>query len=150
MAPKLYWGKEINVWFDSGLCLHAAECLRALPDVFDVGRQPWVLPDAGDPWEVAQAVRRCPTGALQFAFTREYRPPEEGGIPTSIIAKSDGPLWVRGDFQVTTDDAVTHQTRIALCRCGQSGNAPFCDASGPCNGWRPPRRPTEGATGPAS
>jgi uncharacterized Fe-S cluster protein YjdI len=139
MTSKLYWGKSINVTFDASLCLHAAECLRGNPAVFDVHRKPWVLPDEGDPFEVAQIIERCPTGALQYSFTREYLPAEPGDAAPSVVAKSDGPLWLRGDLTLITDDGATRVTRIALCRCGATNQTPFCDASGPCTDWHPPR-----------
>jgi CDGSH-type Zn-finger protein len=43
-----------------------------------------------------------------------------------------GPMLVRGAHSVTTDDGRIHEVRrpvIALCRCGLSGRAPYCDGS---------------------
>jgi CDGSH-type Zn-finger protein len=43
-----------------------------------------------------------------------------------------GPMLVRGAGSVTTDDGRIHEVRrpvIALCRCGFSGRAPYCDGS---------------------
>jgi CDGSH-type Zn-finger protein len=43
-----------------------------------------------------------------------------------------GPMLVRGAASVTTDDGRVHEVRrpvIALCRCGFSGRAPYCDGS---------------------
>ncbi|MDR1293762.1 MAG: (4Fe-4S)-binding protein [Bifidobacteriaceae bacterium] len=139
MTAKLYWGTSINVTFDADLCLHAAECLRGAPAVFDIHRKPWVLPDRGDAFEVARVVERCPTGALKYSFVREYLPGETGETTAQVVAKSDGPVWLRGDFTLVTDDGATPQTRIALCRCASSANLPFCDGSGPCTEWRPSR-----------
>jgi CDGSH-type Zn-finger protein len=102
------------------------------------------MPDAGDPFEIARVVERCPTGALKYSFTHEYLPPEEGDTSTVVVAKSDGPLWLRGAITLVDDQGSTQETRLALCRCGTSDNPPFCDASGPCTAWKPPR-PGSGA-----
>ena len=42
---KRYEGEDIEVTYDSARCLHAAECVRGLPDVFDTSSRPWVSPD---------------------------------------------------------------------------------------------------------
>ncbi|MFW3463170.1 (4Fe-4S)-binding protein [Streptomyces sp. 058-1L] len=36
-------GEGITVSFDAHRCLHAAECVRGLPAVFEVGRKPRIL-----------------------------------------------------------------------------------------------------------
>lgn len=40
-----------------------------------------------------------------------------------------GPLWVRGGIAVVGADGRTYEVRnrVTLCRCGSSGNKPFCD-----------------------
>jgi uncharacterized Fe-S cluster protein YjdI len=40
MAPRTYRGERIEVSFDAELCIHAAECVRGLPKVFDRDRPP--------------------------------------------------------------------------------------------------------------
>jgi len=53
--------------------------------------------------------------------------------PDAVIrAYPDGPLLVRGDFQLLDEQgrAIDPQRgTIALCRCGRSGSKPFCDGS---------------------
>ena len=54
--------------------------------------------------------------------------------PTTIISICpDGPLLVRGDFELRDlagDTPVDAQRRVvALCRCGRSRIKPFCDGS---------------------
>ncbi|GAB4102937.1 (4Fe-4S)-binding protein [Micromonospora taraxaci] len=44
---KTYEGQKITVTFEARRCLHAAECVRGLPEVFDPGQRPWIRPDGG-------------------------------------------------------------------------------------------------------
>lgn len=52
-------------------------------------------------------------------------------MPTEITAYPDGPYLVRGDFELhTTDDGIVRRRKtIALCRCGRSRIAPYCDGT---------------------
>lgn len=52
--------------------------------------------------------------------------------PIVVTVCPNGPLLVRGDVTLLdADGAVIPRTRrtIALCRCGASARAPFCDGS---------------------
>jgi len=54
------------------------------------------------------------------------------GPRTRITPHRDGPLLVRGDFELTDQDGnVIDPGRevVALCRCGKSRIRPFCDGS---------------------
>lgn len=66
MSRKTYTGKDVNVSFDSELCIHAAECVKGLPAVFDVNKRPWISPDGATKEEVIEVVKRCPSGALEY------------------------------------------------------------------------------------
>ena len=46
-------------------------------------------------------------------------------------AGEHGPLWVRGGIPVMSADGKPYaiRNRVTLCRCGKSGNKPFCDGS---------------------
>lgn len=51
---------------------------------------------------------------------------------TSITPYPDGPLIVRGDFEIVDADGQTIPTTrdtVALCRCGVSSIKPFCDGT---------------------
>ena len=50
----------------------------------------------------------------------------------SITPRANGPLLVQGEFKIV--DAQGNEYSVdgdvaALCRCGQSGNKPFCDGT---------------------
>jgi uncharacterized Fe-S cluster protein YjdI len=80
---QVYETDQITVTFDPNICRHTGVCLRTLPAVFDVRRQRWVRPELASADEVEAAVRRCPSGALQFT-----RPPSSG-IVTPISNPTD-------------------------------------------------------------
>ena len=59
--------------------------------------------------------------------------------PVSVVACPDGPLLIRGDFQlVGADGDELPRTRrtVALCRCGASVLKPYCDGSHKLIGFR--------------
>ena len=39
---KTYWSDDLVVTYDATRCIHAAECVRGLPGVFDTGKRPWI------------------------------------------------------------------------------------------------------------
>jgi uncharacterized Fe-S cluster protein YjdI/CDGSH-type Zn-finger protein len=138
MARRTYSGTDIEVSFDGDLCIHATECVRGLPAVFDRDRRPWVLADNGPAEDVSRVVERCPTGALQYR-RRDGHPGEQTAATTTVTPVENGPLAVRGDLVVRHEDgSLERLPRAALCRCGQSKNKPFCDNSHIETGFQAP------------
>jgi len=124
-----YQGEGIGVTFEPARCIHAAECVRGLPDVFDPQRRPWVEPGRAANEAIADVVRRCPTGALTYELAEQAE--SEAAPPVnSVEVRPRGPLYVRGELELSLPDGRTlHERRMALCRCGVSENKPFCDNS---------------------
>jgi uncharacterized Fe-S cluster protein YjdI len=125
---QTYATDAITVTFDPTRCIHAAECIRTAPAVFDSRRLRWIKPELGDPELIATAVRRCPTGALGYSLPDGVA---EAADAASIRAAPNGPLYVRGAVRVETEDGrvIASGLRMALCRCGATKSAPFCDGS---------------------
>lgn len=127
---KAYTSESITVRYEAALCIHAAECVHSLPAVFDPERRPWIDVSGADAARVAEAVELCPTGALsyQLAGDGESKAAPEKATATVV---PNGPIYVRGEFEVKGVDGSTlaEGTRLALCRCGASKNKPFCDGS---------------------
>ena len=125
---RCYEAEDITISYDVKRCIHAEECMRGLPRVFDPGRRVWVDATQAKAGEIANIVQRCPTGALHFRRT-------DGGVEESIPGRNevrvtpDGPLYFWGELEIHTPTAVLKETRAALCRCGASRNKPFCDNS---------------------
>jgi uncharacterized Fe-S cluster protein YjdI len=131
---KPYAASQITVFYDRSRCRHYVECVHGLPDVFDVGRRPWIRADL-DPELVSEVVRRCPTGALHYWLAAGD--PEAPTSPTTIRRDPAGPLLVRGDLAVDTPQGTLHETRAALCGCGNTKLGPFCDGACGVNEHRP-------------
>lgn len=69
--PHVYRGSEVTVSFDSNVCIHAGNCVRELPEVFNLKGRPWVQPDQAQAERVVEQVGRCPSGALQIVTEAE-------------------------------------------------------------------------------
>ena len=78
----------------------------------------------------------CPSGRL-VVWDKSTGQPDEPALEPSIGLVEDpaagvsGPLWVRGGIAIQSADGQTYEVRnrVTLCRCGESGNKPFCDGS---------------------
>lgn len=85
-----YEGKLAIVRYEPRRCIHAEECVKGLPGVFERDRRPWIDPDQGMPRDLVDVVANGPVfleGRLRIEV------PE--GVPRSEV-------------------------RMALCRCGDS------------------------------
>jgi uncharacterized Fe-S cluster protein YjdI len=135
-VQRVYRGESIEVIWQPEYCIHASFCWRNLPDVFQPRTAPWVKPDKAPADEIAWVVSACPTGAL--SYRRLDGGPEEPVPDVTVVEpQPNGPLYLRGRLQITRPDgSVREATRAALCRCGQSGNKPFCDGSHSLTGFK--------------
>lgn len=85
----------------------------------------------------------CPSGRLlawNNATEQPYEPdfaPSLGLIQDDTIGASGG-LWVRGGIRIEREDGRSYEirNRNVLCRCGNSGNKPYCDGSHASIRWR--------------
>ncbi|MBK9675840.1 MAG: CDGSH iron-sulfur domain-containing protein [Betaproteobacteria bacterium] len=82
-------------------------------------------------------------GAVRFTATGEpatqpSEPLAERGGPLAIMPVENGPLQLHGNVEICSGTGRTVlRTRSArLCRCGGSGNKPFCDGSHARIGFR--------------
>lgn len=153
-VTRAYSTDRITVEWRAERCIHSANCIRALPRVFDPRRRPWVDIDAADADAIARAVLRCPTGALQFV-RHDGGAPELPDAPTTLTPIRNGPLYVRGDVEVRALDGhlLRRGTRVSLCRCGLARQIPFCDNTCRKAHWHEPSdaaAPTGPTGGPES
>lgn len=74
--------------------------------------------------EGAQFVDRGPIGDTDDGHA-------ETGGPLEITPLKDGPLLVQGNVTLVAGNGrrAWQGTKVALCRCGESANKPFCDGT---------------------
>jgi CDGSH-type Zn-finger protein len=99
----------------------------------------WTLVEKGDDKSekiLEEEVACCPSGRLTLKDTetgeskeRKYDP--EISVTLDPPAEVAGPLWVKGRIEIesSSGEALEKRNRVTLCRCGKSGNKPFCDGS---------------------
>jgi uncharacterized Fe-S cluster protein YjdI len=128
VGPREYANDEIVVEWHPKLCFHSKRCIRALPQVFDSHRRPWIDVQGASTEEITAAVDGCPSGALRWRRTDGTTPPAPQTLEVEPMA--NGPLLVRGPIRVVLADGSSDEMpRAAFCRCGHSSNKPFCDGT---------------------
>lgn len=99
---------------------------------------PWkMLPRADDPEvreQIVRAVVECPSGRMNVIV--DGVPVDEVPEPAIWVVQDpenrvSGGLYVMGGIRIVGADGFEYETRsrAVLCRCGVSGDMPFCDAS---------------------
>ncbi len=121
---RRYSGEAVDITYNLKRCIHAAECVRRLSEVFNTQRRPWITADGASADQIAATVEHCPSGALH------YERKDGGGERTPrtnhIVIWHNGPLQFSGDLRIEGAAVdVQDETRAALCRCGASHNKPF-------------------------
>jgi len=61
-----YSNGKITVRYDEKVCSHAGKCVRGLPQVFDVQKDPWINVSGADVAALKQTIGQCPSGALSY------------------------------------------------------------------------------------
>lgn len=63
---KEYTNGEVTIVWQSGKCIHAAQCVKNNPDVFRPKEKPWITIEQSTSEKIIQTVQKCPSGALTF------------------------------------------------------------------------------------
>lgn len=122
-----YKGKDITIHDNRGVCSHRAHCTNYAPTVFQMGKEPWVDPDAQGAEETARVIEMCPSGAL--SYTKEGVLHKDWDHEPGILISKDGPYDVQGYVELEAPEGNKPESKehYTLCRCGHSKNKPFCD-----------------------
>jgi len=124
-----YKNDRIEVTWDKETCIHAAECIKNLNQVFDTSKNPWINVDAAKNEEIMAAIKTCPSGALQYFVNDQSDDSPETQV--TIVVAGNSAYRISGNVRLEDADGNEIETRerFSLCRCGASQNKPFCDGS---------------------
>lgn len=68
---KEYTNGEVTVVWKQDLCIHSANCVKGLPNVFDPKARPWINIKGATTDEIVAQVKKCPSGALTTYLNSE-------------------------------------------------------------------------------
>ena len=129
---ELMSGPALSLTDQESLCAFARFC--------DPHGRVWNQVEATDDPEVARnfvrQVNNCSAGRL-VAWNNQTGTPVETprapaiGVTEDTARGCSGPLWVQGGIAIESADGTVYErrNRVALCRCGQSRNKPYCDGT---------------------
>ena len=129
-TTKNYTNGEITIKWQPAKCIHSAVCLKELPKVYNTRERPWLKIENATTDELKAQVSKCPSGALSYTMNDEENK-ESRSLETKVEVLPNGPLLVYGTLKVTDKEGNVQikDKTTAFCRCGQSGNKPYCDGS---------------------
>ncbi|HRO42239.1 MAG TPA: (4Fe-4S)-binding protein [Flavipsychrobacter sp.] len=130
---KHYSNGDITVVWKPGQCAHSALCWKGLTNVFNPKHRPWIKMNGAWTAEIIAQVEQCPSGALSYFRNAATENVFDltSKVETKVEVTSNGPLIIHGGITVKHKDGseTQHNSVIAICRCGASGNKPYCDGS---------------------
>ena len=135
-----YTNGEITVYWRPKKCIHATTCYTQLVEVFNPRKRPWVDMSGAPTQSIIDIVKKCPTDALTFQYNKDIGKEvaaskldeaPEPVKPIEIQIMRDGPIVVYGKINLIDKDGKAYKTYsiTSFCRCGASGNMPFCDGT---------------------
>jgi len=131
---KKYNKGDLTIVWKPAVCIHSTICWKkatGLPDVFNPMVKPWIRPEAASKEAIIEQIKKCPSGALSFYLNEPTESGDRAASQNLVEVSSNGPLIVYGD--ITVKDSEGRETKknkaTAFCRCGGSGNKPYCDGT---------------------
>ena len=128
-----YSGNGYTLYDAEELCAFARFCHTPSGDVWDLTEE---SDDEICKAEAIEASLACPAGRLAILDHKTNEFLEPAYTPSIVIIQDperdcSGPIWVRGGIPIESCDGSTYEirNRVTLCRCGESRNKPFCDAT---------------------
>ncbi len=127
---KQYSNKELTIVWKPKKCIHAGECIKALPQVYNPKEKPWLTIENATTIELKEQIMKCPSGALSY-YMKNTEKNETETLTTNVEVMKDGPLLVYGTLNVSLKDGQKEikKKTTAFCRCGQSSEKPYCDGT---------------------
>jgi uncharacterized Fe-S cluster protein YjdI len=129
---KKYTNGEVTIVWKPSECIHSGICFRGLGDVFNPRLRPWITLEKSTTDKIIDQVKKCPSGALSYYLNRDTED-ESVKVEAETIIETvpNGPLMVYGNVTIKDQNGnlARKNNANAFCRCGSSGNKPYCDGS---------------------
>jgi uncharacterized Fe-S cluster protein YjdI len=142
---KEFSNGEVTVFWQPELCIHSANCLIGLPEVFSTKKKPWVNVHASNTKAIMKIIDTCPSRALLYQKSSKFVTSK----PRATVKKKakfarvqilkNGPALITGNFIVRDQKRKKIKIEnevVAICRCGGSKKKPFCDGSHQAVGFK--------------
>ena len=129
---KEYVKDDLKVVWKKDLCIHSANCVSGLKEVFNPDKRPWIDLSKADQQVIKEQIDRCPSGALSYITSDQItQRSDQGADAVEVEVLPDGPLALHSSCQITLPDGsvISQEKASYFCRCGASANKPFCDGS---------------------
>lgn len=127
---KKYQKDHLAILWKPGKCIHAAACVKMLPQVYNPKAKPWLKPENASVAELKEQINACPSGALSYIDNKEKQNKTQENMVKATV-RENGPMVIKGDIEVTGIDGKTEikSGMTTICRCGASANKPYCDGA---------------------
>lgn len=125
---KEYKKDDLIIIWKPKTCIHAAECVKRLPEVYKPNDKPWIQAENASIKELKQQIDACPSGALSYKL-EDKEALSISSSETQVDVLENGPLLVHGVLNILKPNGEKEaKTKVtAFCRCGASANKPYCD-----------------------
>ena len=130
-TKRNYESDELVVEWQPSLCIHSEKCWRGLPEVFRRDEKPWVNTAGAEDKRIMQQLEACPSGALSGYWKNNIQEDKNDMDSTQVEVSKNGPLMIKGKIEIkhSNGEIESKEKVTAFCRCGASGNKPFCDGT---------------------
>jgi CDGSH-type Zn-finger protein/uncharacterized Fe-S cluster protein YjdI len=140
-------GREATIFFEARRCIHSRHCVLDAPGVFKANTPgQWIYPDMVALETLVAVAQNCPSGAIRYE-RHDGRAQEMPPAVNQLRIRENGPYAVHAPLTI---GGVDDGFRATLCRCGQSGNKPWCDGSHAAAGFVASGEPATGSADPLS
>ena len=136
---KKYSNGEITIVWKREACIHATHCFAELPEVFDPAERPWINASGASTDRIIKQVERCPTDALTYYYNnkKESEPIKPENMKEEVASSAEieiihnGPAILKSKKIIIerNGEKTEKEGMVAICRCGQSENKPYCDGT---------------------
>ena len=65
-TPKEYDKGNFTIVWKPELCIHAGECVKRLPEVYNPKERPWIKPENASVEALKSQIDACPSKALSY------------------------------------------------------------------------------------